>query len=534
MLKRNDKYSNKQLRFVNGVNPNIKLNDENIHNTKSLSTSTTLNKIFNACTGAINDTEKEKHKIKLLDSAKIKACHGKNEPPLSYILFKNLDEMKILDKIIRSTDMDSNANTDIDQRLPSVDLTNLESFINWHRENANTIDFEKLHSMMKSHDFNELNNVDELVNVYKLLFRTSGKRKFLHDAIYDNGFVSLDVQYDMEICDLEYKHYKIDDKHDVKIFVPITNINDELIDEPNIHIIATLIDIMARIKNDHSVGVNLVVAYSSQKKNIYPGTKVLCCDNINSGSTYPGTSITCWRKEEFYKVFLHELVHYYNIDFHYGDKVYNDVLEILKIPEVKGRDMLNESYTETLTILIMIVFLQLQQLQQLQQKRQKQIQQNNSDTNILWPGLELSKGYLRSIEKDIILAIKTEVAFIMFQIAKILTIFGANTFDDYVTKKVVISQNTSFRSYFIIKCSLLLNLANTLRFMDEDINVHDKRIIDFGHVINKSWESLLNDETNIKIINDFMKKIKDVYKQNKSDELKWIYRTCRMSVNGPR
>lgn len=498
MLKSNNKYSNKLVKFIQNTNTNpvIKSNNENTSNTTSA-----LNKIFDACSNAINDTQNKVHKIELLDSGIIKACHDKNELPLSYILFKNLAKANILGKITEST------------TESLIDFVDLETFINWHREYSNAINFEKLHSIMESNDLNKLVilgiDLDELVNAYKLLFRTSGRRKILHDAIYDNGFVSLDVQYNMETSDLEYSHYKIDDKHDIKIFAPITVARGDLVNAPDIHMIATLIDVIARIQNDPSVRVNLVIAYSSQKKNVYPGTKVLCSDNINSGSTYPGISITCWRKEEFYKVLLHELVHYYNIDFHGVDKFYEDALKALKVPEIEGRDMLNESYTETLTIIIMVVFSQLQQ---------KKL------------------GLLDSLERYTILGIKTEVAFIMFQIAKILTIFGADTFDDYVTKKVVIFQSTSFRSYFVIKCLLLLNFANTLEFMNKDINVHDERIIDFVHLINKSWESLLRDETNIKIINDFMIKIKGVYKENKgkdSDDLKWIYRTCRMSVNGP-
>lgn len=58
---------------------------------------------------------------------------------------------------------------------------------------------------------------------------------------------------------------------------------------------------------------------SNYKKKI-PYNKVLCCDNVNSGSstTYlynNDNGVICiWRKEELYKVLIHELFHAFRID----------------------------------------------------------------------------------------------------------------------------------------------------------------------------------------------------------------------------
>ena len=88
---------------------------------------------------------------------------------------------------------------------------------------------------------------------------------------------------------------------------------------------------------------------------------VLDEDNINSGVTLwendpePNRKIVIYRKEELYKVLLHELIHYYSIDFHAYDPSYDVYLMKLfgisvAAPRKNPRNplALYESYTDSI------------------------------------------------------------------------------------------------------------------------------------------------------------------------------------------
>jgi hypothetical protein len=325
------------------------------------------------------------------------------------------------------------------------------------------------------------------------MYKVEGIRKILHDNIYENTFISWDVQHDIESSKLKYVKYMINNKHNINMFVPLSESD---LDINMIAIIISMMENLAKSENKDQPIVNLTIVFSNQKKNIYPKTKVLCCDNINSGSTYPGRSIVCWRREEFYKVLIHELFHYYSFDFHYMDSYYNKLNNMILVPKIKGTDMINEAYTESSTIIILSIL-------------QYAISKSNID---LIPFMEEFIG--------------REILFLLFQIAKVMVVFNCNDFDLYINNKIKIYQNTSFRSYFIIKMCLLSNINDILNMMNNGLTINNQRLIEFGNIINLSWQKLSNKE----IINHFIKLINDKFKDS-DKKLNWIYKTCRMCVD---
>lgn len=424
----------------------------------------------------------KKHDIQFIEKQYINPIHHKNDYPLLYIFFRTLKEHNLMDQIYPDT----------------PDITEFRIFVDWYRENIHFIDFNKIHKLM-----NNVENISltDLVDIYKSIYKVTGSRKILHDSIYENTFISWDIQHDIESSILEYTKYIIDNKHNVNIFVPKTKEHIA----PDINIVATIICMMenlAKSQNKDLPVVNLTILFSSQKKNIYPKTKVLCCDNINSGSTYPGKSIVCWRREEFYKVLIHELFHYYSFDFHYTDPYYQQLENMLLVPKIDGIDMINESYTESFTIIALSIL-------------HYTINSKNRSIELLL--------FMNNF-------IEREILFLLFQIAKILVVFECDNMDDYINGKILIKQNTSFRSYFIIKMVLLLNINDVLDMMDNALNINNVRIVDYGNLINKSWNSMIKNKSVVYLVNFFINLINYKY-ANTNKELDWIYKTCRMSVD---
>jgi len=474
---------------LHDVDPSINLNNNANANAND---NTSINNIYNSATQAI----KTQYDIKIIKEQQLNLIHERDDYPLSYIFFKCLYETELLNRILSHP----------------PDITDLHTFMDWHRENIEYIDFDLIHTIMNELYHNNNNNNDndndvyeELKLVYALMFKPTGIRKILHDAIYDNKFISVDVQYDLESVDLQYTEYLIDERHRVHLFVP----KDKSI--PDLTKIAVTINTMeslAKIYTDRSdiPPVDLKIIFSDQKKTVYPWTRILCCDNINSGSTYPGVSIVCWRREEFQKVLIHELFHYYKFDFYKTDPFYNQLSNMILIPKINesesDTDMLNECYTEACTIIILILI------------RYVMLNLNNNSTDDLY--------------RYLISHLKIEITFIMFQVAKMISIFGGDSFNDYVTGKTIIKQRTSFRSYFMVKLLLLYNIYELLDFINDSMVVSNERLLQLGNLINSSWIKFLKDDHNIRIIDNFISQNKEAFN---TDDNRWIFRTCRMCVN---
>ena len=92
--------------------------------------------------------------------------------------------------------------------------------------------------------------------------------------------------------------------------------------------------------------------YMSQYDGISQSRFMICLngDNINSGSTLPGSFITLWRREELHKVLIHELIHYLNIDMYNYQYKFYILYKDIKLDNHKCNP--NEAYTEFIAILI--------------------------------------------------------------------------------------------------------------------------------------------------------------------------------------
>jgi hypothetical protein len=321
-------------------------------------------------------------------------------------------------------------------------------------------------------------------------------KQILNKEVYNNTFIGLDIHQYIETNDLQYTHHLINNKHNIHIF---TNVNEK---SPDINKIAEIIGFMENLARTYNLGlppVKLTILYSNQKKRIDYNTDVINSRHVNSGSTYPGLSIFCWRKEELFKVLIHELFHYYKFDFSRND-VYYPILEDRinsNFVKINGIDMINESYTETMTILILNIYLS--------------ILENKNNT------------YEKIIEKTRN-KIKTEISFLMYQVSKLIYISGGESYGDILNNNITINQTTSVRSYYLFKLLLLSNLDELLYNLDS-LQINNDKLIVFCEKLIKSNNNF--SPNNIVIIDKFI----NYYKENKNNN-SWINKTFRMSVYG--
>jgi len=305
--------------------------------------------------------------IKMIEEHPIKKLHNYDQDGLLYMLFND-------------------------------HFQNVESFADWYRMNMGNIN---LRSRIKQSKISDI------------LFKPNKSRAKLHRLLYHNNFVSYDVIHHAECEDLIYRVYE-GNNSEIHIYA--------IKKFPDISLISKIISFMRKLFNQ-DIRVNLVIFCGKQKKYL-SDHKYICSDNVNSGSTIAGVEIMLWREEELYKVLIHELIHYFDIDFYVSDNIYNKINQLFETKfDVDDLDRVNESYTESLAIII------------------------NS----------LIYSELNKLEFNKILSY--EMLFTQFQVSKIIEHnlrFGSQFY-----------QKTSACSYYIVKYMLLLNYQKLFDFYEK-------------------------------------------------------------------
>jgi hypothetical protein len=392
--------------------------------------------------------------LKLVSTNKIPKLHEVNELPLVYIMWKKIQDNGLMNMFF--------------EYVP--DISDFKTFVEWYRTHQHLIDMQDVETKIAS-------KIKDFVSICQ----PTGIRKKLHEELYNNSFVPLDVLHHAESVDLIYELYEADN-----ITLHLFRIDGK--ESPDLNLITHIISFIWHISNK-KINVDLTIFYGKQQKKICD-SPILCPDNINSGSTYPGRKITLWREEEFYKVLIHELVHYVRFDFSYDSEVFKLANSILKkYISVNTHDSNNESYTEILAITLHTVM-----MSQLL---------NQSFTSLL----------------------KYEIYHSLFQMAKIISHFGGDVCDQLFKQHpehITIKQTTNVTSYFIVKTFNLLIYVMFLNFWNK-----------YGYYINNKtmltylalYEESMNALGHIKYANMVNKMIEQLKDQKKD----FVHKTMRMS-----
>lgn len=375
--------------------------------------------IIRLISDTFKQSTKKKYDITNIKHEIIKKLHEYDDSPLLYIILGK--EMEIIDKM---------------------------DFYKWIRINFRDIDLKG----------------DKYKKYHNILFNPCANRKELHNMMYDGIFVSLDVLHHSESENLIYDVYK-NDKNEIHVYTPESETKSKL----NINLVLQIFDFY-RTLTKKNLPIKLVVFYGSQKK-LLSDEKPICSDNVNSGSTMAGEIIHIWRKEEFYKVLIHELVHYFSIDFYTSDQIYKKINSHFKqMINIKGIDRINESYTEIFAIVVhSVIFSELNYI--------------NFDTVFSY-----------------------ELLFSYFQVAKLLNHFECEQYNDILRNEFV--QTTSAFSYYIVKCMFMEKIGKVLQFWDSNGfvilgNAEDEYVELYKDIV--KFESLDKNKINalIKLINGY-------------------------------
>jgi hypothetical protein len=243
----------------------------------------------------------------------IPKLHDINEPPLSYIFFR--------------------------QYKPEIKT--VDDFIKYYCLNQHDFNLNKIKSSI---------NDEKLLKLFEDIYERTDDRKELCQKFYQNTFVSIDVLQEIESFDL--KHILIDESY--------YKLSIYYYDDCDINIylkkIIKIIDLIKEINdhyepNNNNTKYNVIIFLGNQKKQFIGNT--ITPISMNSGACVPEVYACVWRKEELEKVLIHELLHFINCDFHSHisgyDKIDKSITDLIKI---EGTNNPNEAYNETVAGII--------------------------------------------------------------------------------------------------------------------------------------------------------------------------------------
>ena len=300
---------------------------------------------------------------------------------------------------------------------------------------------------------------DKLQKVYHLLYQDripSYLKNIMNlpdifKSIY-SSFVSIKIQQVIEkdfhnICIYQFHH----PQKDIPISIRLILINSDSSSYYNyaknlIRYILVLLEYSKCYKTDIEVKIFL----TKEKKHISPEYKCLGINEVNSGSTYRGdcSSIVVWRKEEAFKVILHELCHCLSFDFELPDNILKKIIKLFSIPD-NTEIRPYEAYVET------------------------------------WGEIIYFSILAKDLKLDINQLLKKEVIFSCYQAAKILKHFGFKEWGEFYKSNTRDSkdycQKSSILSYYIIQASFMFNLELFLQWCQQhngtqSINYHSNDI----------------------------------------------------------
>ncbi len=230
-------------------------------------------------------------------------------------------------------------------------------------------------------------------------------------------------------------------------------------------ILKTIYSIKELTKNDKPLNIYL---YLTPFKKQFPnnGQKILGADEINSGSTIVfydknrNGDISIWRKEEFHKVLVHELLHAFKYDFNFTSEI--DKL-IGTHFNIKKEININESYTEMMALIFYSMI--------------KTVGEKKKFNN-----------FINLLDQELVYSLR--------QGERIMNYYNFDSYQQLRGGKKEFKQETGIFSYYILKTALLLNFNNFCNFMREScINqliFPEKNHIKYCQLIFNSYDSMTN------------------------------------------
>ena len=305
-----------------------------------------------------------------------------------------------------------------------------------YKKNSNThnnleVIFLKLHSNIYNADLQISKN--KYVPSVKKITKNSYKQPQMYGGIffpqeileYIDSYKKYQLIYKISINDNAYKI----------IFTLFTDIDDDIINEYNIYVskIFIILNFFSQL-SEKKCGKGLTLfLYPTEFKKRLPmdETKVLGPSEVNTGFTkrcVTNNEIIIYRKEEWLKVLIHELMHAFDLDFISSYKIQNKMRATFNI---QSNFLIEETYAEMWARILNCGFCSYFSLKN---------KRNTSD-------FLLNMNFTLEIER----------AYSLFQCGKILHYMNLRIndlikFDDYHVK---FRENSNVFSYYILTCALM-------------------------------------------------------------------------------
>ena len=212
--------------------------------------------------------------------------------------------------------------------------------------------------------------------------------------------------------------------------------------------------------------------------------KILNEFNCNSGASFVGEYIMfVWRREEYMRVLIHEMIHSFLGDFFLINNIYNIKLGEYFCIENNGNINMNETYTETIATIINMIY--------------RSLIDNNNDIN---------EYFMNELEHSIRVLVGIMRYYRYKSIDELMRVDGCKE----------MKQKTSVFNYYVMKPFMMVNVDDILNNRNE-INGCIKNLIFKKRCVNKFYDIIINNFNNNelkKVINYYINDKK--YKTTKS------------------
>tara|TARA_B100001175_G_scaffold316007_1_gene328843 strand:+ start:2908 stop:4068 length:1161 start_codon:yes stop_codon:yes gene_type:complete len=349
-------------------------------------------------------------------------------------------------------------------------------------------------------------------NIFELL-KTANKNniKYIKEYFPDtaiNNNADLDDSLQEIQNDIQVKYnkqfnfeFQIGDRHFyIHMFYPNNSIKSECIftcKKYLLYIYCWLFIANSLAKNKYSKKLTINITFTNHKKQKPPKTQIFNSVHVNTAYTYAcreETNINIFRKEEWFKVLIHETFHSMGLDFVCMD---NSLIEekIGELFPVKKYDIrVYETYCEMWAEIINILFVSF-------------FRSRRKDFNYIIKKMNKMLAY--------------EAYFSMFQMNKILENYEM-TYSDLLTNRKIYKENTYILSYYILKSIFMCFLNVFIEWChtynkDIEFNKTETVLREFGLLIERLYKNPV-----------FLQNVERIKKVKSSE--KFVNDTMRMSL----
>ena len=286
-------------------------------------------------------------------------------------------------------------------------------------------------------------DLNSLYSKIKFSYNVFKQKKLLNLKYYVNKSYNIgDTKYIASECVDSIKKKKILTRYKYKNLI-INFYDNRKISQTNkyyIKIVNRILVLNKLYSNTHNI-LEINSSLSTNKRCLTDN--ILGPNNVNGGVTLIGEYCFVYRKQEAYKVLVHELLHLFGYELPYNiQATYMNKISTLLCYDSKHK-LINESYVESTTTILNVIFFMIE---------------NNIPL------------------KNIINLIKIEIGWSIIVACKILLHNGFSNFDELLNRgncKKIFKENSNVLSYYIIRSSLLYNIDYLLNIILEKISIRD-------------------------------------------------------------